>query len=77
MGGGLIKGTMASASPSVWEKAAPPALSLLLGNLFPPLMTVVPFELLPQCWSSEEVSVYVGPLRRTLRTPEAFSLTET
>ena len=55
--GGLSKGTMASASTSVWEKAAPLALSLKPDNSVPPHMSLVPFELLPQCQSSEGVSL--------------------
>ena len=37
------RGTMASASTSVWEKAAPPALVLMTDNSGPPHMSLVPF----------------------------------
>ena len=66
VGEGLRKGKMASASTSFWEKAAFPALALMPDNSFPPHMSLVPFELLPQCWSSEGVSSSMsvcGPLR--------------
>ena len=56
VGGGLSKGTMASASTSVWEKAAFPALTLMPNNSFPTYMSVMPFKLLPLRWSSEGVS---------------------
>ena len=69
--GGLIKGTMASASASVWQKAAshttPPPLGVMLENSVPPGMSLVPFKLLLPRWSSEGVSLrnfmYV-PFRR-------------
>ena len=56
VGGGLKKGIMASVSTFVRQKAASLVLAL------------VPFELLPQCWSSEEESKnkFVSPLRGTL-----------
>ena len=55
-GEGLRKGTGASASTSVWVKAAPPASFLKRGKEVPPHMSLVPFKLLLQCWSSERVS---------------------
>ena len=42
VGGGLIKGTSASASTSVWEKAAPPALTLMPNNSVPPHVSLMP-----------------------------------
>ena len=45
--------TMASTNTSVWEKAAPPALALKPDNSVSPHMSLVPFKLLPQHWSSE------------------------
>ena len=39
--GGLRKGTMASASTSVWEKAAPPGFALKPDNSVPPQMSLV------------------------------------
>ena len=56
-GGGLSRGTMASASTSVWEKAAPPALTKKPDNSVNACVSLVPFELLPHHWSSEGVSV--------------------
>ena len=50
LGGGLSKGTVASACTSVWEKAAlPPALALMPDNSVPPHMSLVLFSLLPLC----------------------------
>ena len=46
-GGGLNKGTMDSASTSVWEKAIPPALVLKPDNSIPPHMSLALFEQLP------------------------------
>ena len=51
-----MKGTVASANISVWEKTAPQALALVPDNSFPPHMSLVPFKLLPQHWNSEGVS---------------------
>ena len=56
-GGGLRKGTIASASTSAWEKAIPPVLTLLPDNSVPPHMSLVPAKLLPLHWSSEGVSL--------------------
>ena len=53
LGGGLIKGTMASTSTSVWEKVTLPALTLMPDSSLSPHMPLVPFKLLPQLWSSE------------------------
>lgn len=47
---------MSSASTSVWEKVASPAIALIPGNSVPPYMSLVTFELQLQCWSSERVS---------------------
>ena len=51
------------------EKAALPALTLMPDNSVPPHISLVPFKLLPPCWSSEQVTVSkslcVGPLRET------------
>lgn len=44
--GGLNKETMTSASTSIWEKVAPPALSLKPNNLVPPCMSLA----LLNCW---------------------------
>ena len=37
--------------------SCPPALALMLDTLVPPYMPLVPFKVLPQCWSPEEVSL--------------------
>ena len=51
-GGGLSKGTIASAGPFVSEKAArPPAPKP--DNAVPPSLTQAPFELLSQGWMPE------------------------
>ena len=44
---------MASASTFAWQKAAPPALTLMPDNSVPPGMSLVSLKLLPQCRSSE------------------------
>ena len=65
--GGLRKGTMTSVSTSVWKKVAQPALALMSDSSVPPHMSLVPFKLLPQCWSSEQVSPSKsmnGPFKR-------------
>ena len=49
--------TVTSACTSVWEKAAPPALALKPDNAVPPCMSLALFKLLPQHWSSEQVSL--------------------
>ena len=76
--GGLIKGIMASASSPVWEKASPLALALMLDNLVPPYMSLVPFELLLQCWSSAGVSQSpcAGPLEELPGTSGVLHLTQ-
>ena len=53
---GLSKETMSSANSPVWEIAAPPAFALKPNNSIPSYMSLGPFELLPQSWSSEQVS---------------------
>ena len=65
MQGGLSKETMVSSSSSVWEKAAPTTLAMLSDNSVPLCMSLVPFDKLPQHWSSEQVSPSksVCPLR--------------
>lgn len=70
-GGRLNKGSMDSASTSVWEKAAPLALALKPDNSVPLFMSLVSFELLPQCWSTERVSSSMsksicGPFKRSV-----------
>ena len=50
--GGFRKGTVDSVCLS-----APPALSLLLDTSVPPCVPLVPFKLLPWCWSSEGMSL--------------------
>ena len=70
VGGGLRKGAMASASTSVWEKVASLALILVPNNSVPPHVSLAPFKLLPQCWSSEGVSLsksMCGPFKNCLR----------
>ena len=66
--GGLRKGTMASASTFVWQKAAPePALAPTPDSLVPAHVSLVPFELLSQCWSPEPVrpsEPACGPFKR-------------
>ena len=54
MGRGLSKRAMASASTSVWEKAALPSLTLVPDNSVFSHMSLVPFKLLLQHWSSRE-----------------------
>ena len=58
-GRGLRKGRMASSSTFVWQKAATPppapALTLVPDNSVPYSMSLVPFELFPQHWSSEGI----------------------
>lgn len=51
--GGLNEGAKASASASVWEKAAPLAFALKPDNPVPSHMSPAPFKLLHQRWSSE------------------------
>ena len=51
------KRNMASASTSVWDKAEPPALTLLPNSSIPPFMSLVTFKLLLPGWSSERVSL--------------------
>ena len=66
-GGGLRKATVASASPSVLEKAAPSSLALTLDNSVPPHTFLIPFNLPPLQWSSEGVSLsksVQGPFKR-------------
>ena len=79
VGGGFIKGTIASASSSVWEKAAHSALTLIWDNSVSPYLSLVPFKLMPQCWSSESmipISPCVGSLGgnfRDSRSPPSHS----
>ena len=54
--GGLLKGNMASATPLVWEKAAPPVLMLMPDTSVSPRMSLVPLDMLYHFWSSERVS---------------------
>lgn len=56
-GRGLRKGTMASASTLVCEKAATAVFSLKPEHLIPPHMFLVLSELLPQYKSSEQVKL--------------------
>ena len=58
VGGGFRKGKMASAHLSVWEKVVP--APILMPDTYMPLMpdtympdTLMPFKLLPWCWSSD------------------------
>ena len=46
-------GKMVSDGIFIWAKAAPGALTLMPDTSIPPCMSLVPFELLPQCQSSE------------------------
>lgn len=46
---------MPSASPCVWEKAAPAALALKPDGSVPPCVSLAPSELLCILWSSERV----------------------
>ena len=52
--GGLRKKTMASAHFSVWEKTV---AQLPSDTSVSPCTTLLPFNFLPQCWSSEGVSL--------------------
>ena len=52
----------------IWEKAAAPALTLMPDTSVPLCISLVPFELLPQCWGSEGVSASKsmnGPFKRS------------
>ena len=42
--------------PFYLGESCPPALAFTPDTLFPPCMPLVPFKLLPWCWSSEGVS---------------------
>ena len=53
-GSGVRKGTMASAHFSVWEKTV---TQLPSDTSVSPCTTLLPFNFLPQCWSSEGVSL--------------------
>ena len=72
---------MASASTTVLEKAAPAALALMPDCPIPPHVSLVPFKLLPQCWSLEQVRLsksVCSPLRGTSwdsRSPVSHSAT--
>ena len=53
------------------RRKCPPALALMPDTSVPPHMPLVPFTMLPQCWSSEGVSVSnslcgVRPFKRRL-----------
>ena len=64
---GSEKETIVSASTSVWEKAAPTAVSLMPDNSVPPHMFPMYFEVLLHCLSSETVSLsksMCGPFKR-------------
>lgn len=50
--GGINKEAMVS----VWEKTAPPTLTLKPDNSISSHMSLTPFKLLPQSWSSEGLS---------------------
>ena len=64
--GELIKGTMASASISVWEKAAPQLHPWCWTIQFHPLPNIHgAFKLLSQHWSSERLCQLRGPTRHT------------
>ena len=45
------------ASASLSERKLSPALTLISDTSILPCVSLVPFKLLPQCWSSEEVSL--------------------
>ena len=76
VGVGFSKGTMASAS--CLEESCTPTLTLMPDTSVPPCMPLVPFRLLPQCWSSKEMSsnLCIGPLRGTPGTLEALCLSQ-
>ena len=78
---GLNEGKMVSVSTSVWEKAVPPVLALKPDNLVTPSMSLAPFLLLSQHWSSEQVSLSestscTGPLRGMPGPAAAFHFTQ-
>ena len=56
MGVGFRKGTMVSVT-FLSERKLSPALALMPDTSVPPHMSLVPFKLLPQWWSSERVSL--------------------
>ena len=71
VGGGTRRRTVVFASTSFWEKAAPPTLTPMSEKALPPCMSLV-----PQHWSSEEVSLWVpGPFKVMLQTLEGLCLT--
>ena len=68
-GEGLRKGTMTSAITFVWQRAttAPPSSFPNARQFSSSAMSLVPFKLLSQCWSSEGVSLskfLCGPFKR-------------
>ena len=72
----LIKGTVASASTYFWEKAAPPALTLMPNGSVPPCMSLVLLSCCPSTGAQRvwvPVSLNAGPLR--LQKPFAHSAT--
>ena len=74
-GGEIKKETVASVSTSVWKKAG--LHDLMWGISVPPHMSLVPFNQLPLCWSSQSVSVHKsvwGPLRGISRDSSSFCI---
>ena len=81
IGAKLNKGTESYTSTSVKEKPAPPTLAPSPDYSVPAYMSLQPFELLPQCWSSEQVSLskfVCRPFKRKAwvsRSPPSHSTT--
>ena len=76
--GGFNKGTMAPASTSVCERAAPPALTPKPNNSVPPHISLVLFKLLSLLWSLWQVFAsesVCGPFQRTPGFTAALLLT--
>lgn len=70
----LRKERMAFDSTSSWEKAVLSPLILIPHNSVPPCMSLLPFDLLPQCLSSEQVNPskpMCGPFKRNTWDPSS------
>lgn len=63
-----------SVRTSVWETATPPTFALKPNDSVSLRMSLVPFKLLLQRWSSEWVSLWTVPLRKAPGTPAALHL---
>ena len=71
---GLRKGRMASGGTSLWKIPASPVLVWMPDNSVPLYMSLMPFQLLPQLWSSEGVSLSKSlhkPFKRNFLGPRS------